>query len=158
MKESQCLAEFYKSDIVETCEIETSTDFLNFADVNFKLIALKFRTIVFEKSKSRLIGFFERPGFRFRVDRGSSAHRGGRVFSKRKDPKHTLFCRKTLVLSRFTSFLKGFHGAFGELSTKVSFLSQCFQQKSSCFWGAFDKCTILLQHQNNLQPKTAHFF
>ena len=39
MKESQCLAEFYKSDIVETCEIETSTDFLNFADVNFKLIA-----------------------------------------------------------------------------------------------------------------------
>ena len=49
MKESQCLAEFYKSNIVETGEIETSTDFLNFADVNFKLIDLKFRIILFQK-------------------------------------------------------------------------------------------------------------
>ena len=49
MKESQCLAEFYKSDIVETGEIETSTDFLNFADVNFKLIALKIQNHLIPK-------------------------------------------------------------------------------------------------------------
>ena len=68
-------------------------------------------------------------------ERRSSAPRKVRVFYERKDPQHTLFCRKT--------FLKGFHRAlnesfrrafnksfrrafiesqpgFGELSTKVS--------------------------------------
>ena len=40
IEKSQCLAEFYKSDIVETGGIETFADFLNFADVNFKLTAL----------------------------------------------------------------------------------------------------------------------
>ena len=49
MKKSQRLAEFYKSDIVETVGIETFTDFLNFADVNFKLTALKITTILHGK-------------------------------------------------------------------------------------------------------------
>ena len=51
MKQSLCLSEFYKSDIVETDEIETSTNFLNFADVNFKLIALKFHRIPKKEGK-----------------------------------------------------------------------------------------------------------
>ena len=51
MKKSQCLAEFYKSDIVETVGIETFTDFLNFADVNFKLTALKI-TNIFPREKA----------------------------------------------------------------------------------------------------------
>ena len=55
------MAEFYKSDIVETDEIETSTDFLNFADMNFKLIALKFRTILFQKKRR----FSEGQGFHY---------------------------------------------------------------------------------------------
>ena len=37
MKQTQCLDDFYKSDIVETGGRETFADFLNFADVNFKL-------------------------------------------------------------------------------------------------------------------------
>ena len=46
MKQSQFLAEFSKFNIVEPSQIETSTDFLNFVDVNFKL---KFRTILSQK-------------------------------------------------------------------------------------------------------------
>ena len=49
MKQSQFLAEFSKSNIVEPSQIETSTDFLNFVDVNFKL---KFRTILSQKKAS----------------------------------------------------------------------------------------------------------
>ena len=40
------MADFYKSDIVETLGIESSTDFTNFADVKSKLISLEFRNIL----------------------------------------------------------------------------------------------------------------
>ena len=56
------------------------------------------------------------------------------VFSERKDPRQTLFCRKTHSIVAIY-FLKGFRGAFNKSHPAL----ESFQQKSACLLESFQR-------------------